>query len=75
MSNKTANLPSHRVYAVIKNGKQRYWQTIGAVWPHEDGEGFSVKLDLVPLNGADIVIRKPKADANPAEAVPEIATA
>jgi hypothetical protein len=75
MSNKTAKLPSHRVYAVTKNGNQRYWQAIGAVWPHEDGEGFSVKLDLVPLNGADIVIRKPKTEVDPAEAVPEIATA
>ena len=73
MSKKTANLPSHRVYAVTKNGKQRYWNAIGAVWPHEDGEGFSVKLDYLPLNDADIVIRKPRAEVDPAEAVPELA--
>ena len=72
MSKKTANQPSHRVYAVTKNGKQRYWNAIGAVWLHEDGEGFSVKLDYLPLNGADIVIRKPKAEVDPAEAVPEL---
>jgi hypothetical protein len=72
---KSSNLPSHRVYAVTKNGKQRYWQAIGAVWPHEDGEGFNLKLDYLPLNDADIVIRKPKADVDPADAVPEIATA
>jgi hypothetical protein len=59
---KTSNTPSHRVYAVTKNGKQRYWNAIGAVWPHADGEGFNVKLDYLPLNGAEIVIRKPKAE-------------
>ena len=69
MSNKTANLPSHRVYAVTKDGKQKYWRAIGAAWPHSDGEGFFLKLDFLPLNGAQIVIRKPKA--NEAETAPE----
>jgi hypothetical protein len=54
--------PSHRVYAVTKNGKQSYWRVIGAVWPHGDGEGFNLKLDCLPLNGAEIVIRKAKVD-------------
>jgi len=59
---KTSNTPSHRVYAVAKNGKQSYWREIGAVWSHADGEGFNLKLDYLPLNGSEIVIRKPKAD-------------
>jgi hypothetical protein len=29
---------------------------------HGDGWGFNVKLDYLPLNGAEIVIRKPKVD-------------
>jgi len=59
---KNTNPPSHRVYAVTKNGKQSYWQAIGGVWPHGDGEGFNLKLDYLPLDpGVDIVIRKPKA--------------
>ena len=70
---KTTNRPSHRVYAVTKNGSQRYWNAIGAAWPHADGEGFNLKLDYLPLNGADIVIRKPKAEVDPADAVPEVA--
>ena len=45
-----------------QNGKQSYWRAIGAVWPHGDGEGFNLKLDYLPLNGAEIVIRKPKAE-------------
>ena len=31
---------------------------IGAAWPHRDGKGFGVKLNLVPFSGtAEIVIR------------------
>jgi hypothetical protein len=68
---KSDNLPSHRVYAVTKEGKQKYWRAIGAAWAHEDGEGFSLKLDFLPLNkDAQIVLRKPKAEEAeaPAEA-------
>jgi hypothetical protein len=61
--------PSHRLYAVSKNGKQSYWQPIGAIWPHADGEGFSVQLDYLPRDpDAEIVIRKPKAKAEEADA-------
>ncbi len=42
-------------------GTKSYWREIGAAWAHGDGEGFSLKLDYLPLNGAEIVIRTPKA--------------
>ena len=67
MSN-TSNRPSHRVYAVTKNGVRGNWREIGAAWPHSDGDGFNLKLDFLPLNGAEIVIRKPKANETPGEA-------
>jgi hypothetical protein len=63
---KTSDTPSHRVYAVTKEGKQSYWRAIGAVWPHGDGEGFNMVLDYLPLNGAKIVIRKPRPEADAA---------
>jgi hypothetical protein len=65
----TTNRPTHRVYAVKKaeGGKSR-WSEIGAAWAHQDGKGFNVKLDYLPLNGAEIVIREPKAEQAPAEA-------
>jgi hypothetical protein len=67
---KSSNRPSHRVYAVTKNGERNFWQPIGAAWAHSDGEGFNLKLDYLPLNpDADIVIRKPKAEQ--AETAPE----
>jgi hypothetical protein len=59
MSN-TSKRPSHRIYAVTKNGDDSYWQPIGAAWAHTDGKGFGLKLDSLPLNGAEIVLRKPK---------------
>ena len=65
---KTNNRPSHRVYAVTKNGERSFWQPIGAAWPHGDGEGFNVKLEYLPLNDAEIVIRKPKAEVDEADA-------
>jgi hypothetical protein len=69
---KTTNRPSHRVYAVTKNGERNFWQPIGAAWAHGDGEGFNLKLDYLPLNsGAEIVIRKPKATAPETAAVDE----
>jgi hypothetical protein len=59
---KTSNRPSHRVYAVTKNGKQSFWQPIGAAWAHADGEGFNLRLEYLPLNDAEIVVRTPKAE-------------
>ena len=65
---KTSSKPSHEVFAVSerKTGKSN-WMKIGACWAHTDGKGFNVKLEALPLNGAEIVIRvrsdKPAADA------------
>src|SRR5664279_4891220 len=57
---KTDNRPSHRVYAVTKNGERSFWQPIGAAWVHSDGWGFNLKLDYLPLNGAEIASRRSK---------------
>lgn len=60
---KSTNRPSHRVYAVTKNGDSKFWTVIGAAWAHSDGEGFNLKLDYLPLNGGgQLVIRSPKAE-------------
>jgi hypothetical protein len=56
------NRPTHRVYAVTKTGERNFWNAIGAAWVHSDGWGFNVKLDYLPLNGAEIVIHKPNSD-------------
>jgi len=60
----TPKRPTHRVYAVTKNegDDKGFWTAIGAAWAHQDGKGFNVKLDYLPLNGAEIVIREPRAE-------------
>lgn len=61
--------PTHRVYAVTKRNDRSNWDEIGAAWPHGDGKGFSVKLDYLPLNGAEISLRliEPKAATTASE--------
>lgn len=55
------NRPSHRIYAVSKRaGDTNTWTEIGAAWPHGDGKGFNLKLEYLPLNGGELVIRVPK---------------
>jgi hypothetical protein len=63
MSNNQSKQPTHRVYAVTKRGDKSYWRSIGAAWAHQNGEGFNLRLEYLPLNGADIVIRKPRPEA------------
>ena len=60
----TSKRPPHRVYAVTKNGEKSFWTEIGAAWSHQDGKGFNVKLDYLPLNGAEIVIREPRTEGD-----------
>lgn len=59
-----SNKPTHRIFAVSKRGegKKSHWQEIGAAWAHKDGKGLSLKLDFMPLNGAEVVLRVPEAD-------------
>ena len=55
--------PTHRIYAVRKITEAKsFWTEIGAAWANKDGKGFSLKLDYLPLNGAEIVIREPRGD-------------
>ena len=54
--------PTHRIYGVTKNGDSKAnWQEIGAAWPHKDGKGFNLTFTARPLDGAQIVLREPKA--------------
>lgn len=40
-----------------KNGGSKFWQPIGAMWPHADPQGFNLRIDYLPLNDAEIVVR------------------
>jgi hypothetical protein len=53
----TKSRPTHRIYAVTKSGDKKFWQPIGALWAHADGKGFNQRIDYLPLNDAELVIR------------------
>lgn len=44
--------PSHVAYQVRDSkGSKGFWTRIGSAWKHGDGNGFTVQLDTVPLDG------------------------
>ena len=55
MSNTEINpkAPTHHVYQVRKGKSEDkgFWTRIGAAWPTKKGDGFSIQLDAVPLDG------------------------
>lgn len=41
--------PTHVAYWVRdRNGQKGFWTRIGSVWPHADGKGFNLQLEVVP---------------------------
>ena len=53
--------PTYTAYTVAKReGKDDYWTAIGAAFMHQDGDGFNIVLQALPLDGK-IVLRVPKA--------------
>lgn len=63
-----AKAPTMRAYSV-REGKQEgdkgFWTPIGAAWEHDDGNGLSIQLDALPIDGK-IVLRTPKAEGESA---------
>ena len=54
--------PSFRAYTVIKRDKEDdFWLPIGAAFPHEDGKGYNIVLQALPIDGR-VVLRAPKDD-------------
>jgi hypothetical protein len=57
----TAQQPTFQAYTVIKReGQDDFWLNIGAAFAHQDGDGFNVMLQALPIGGK-IVLRPPKA--------------
>jgi hypothetical protein len=67
--------PTLIAYSVKERGKGKkpFWVRIGGAWPFESGSGFTIQLDALPIDGR-IVLAEPKAEVDPADAVPEIET-
>jgi hypothetical protein len=53
--------PTYQAYTVVKReGQDDFWLNIGAAFMHQDGDGFNIMLQALPINGK-IVLRPPKA--------------
>ena len=56
--------PSYTAYTVTKReGKDDFWTPIGAAFLHQDGDGFNIVLQALPIDGK-IVLRLPKAQTD-----------
>jgi hypothetical protein len=72
--NPMSNKPTLYAYAVMDRGRKQkaIWTRIGAAWPHEKGNGFTIELEAYPVDGR-IVLTEPKPD-DKGETAPEAET-
>ncbi len=53
---------AYRAFTVVKReGADDFWLPIGAAFPHQDGEGFNLVLQALPIDGR-VVLRTPKEE-------------
>lgn len=45
-----------------RNGRRRWWQRIGHAYPHDEGNGLTVVLDVVPLDGRIVLLEPDEVD-------------
>ena len=60
--------PDFIAWQVERRDEKSYWTRIGAAWDHKDGNGTTLQLDALPVDGR-IVLRRPlepKADEDKA---------
>jgi hypothetical protein len=61
----TSKKPSHHVYTVRDSGEggNDFWTKIGVAFTHNDGKGFSLILEALPMDGR-LTIRQPDPKNN-----------
>lgn len=52
------NAPEFLAWHVTDKGEKSFWNKVGAAWRHKDGKGYTLQLEVVPINGR-IVLRQP----------------
>ncbi|WP_029058390.1 hypothetical protein [Stappia stellulata] len=60
-TNPQPNAPDFLAWHVIDKGEKSFWNKVGAAWKHKDDRGFTLQLEVVPINGR-IVMRQPIDD-------------
>lgn len=61
--NDTPKSPDFIAYHVQSKGDKTFWNRVGASWLHQDGNGMSLQLETVPIDGR-VVLRAPREEAN-----------
>jgi hypothetical protein len=63
--------PTYQAYTVVKReGQDDFWLNIGAAFMHQDGDGYNIMLQALPINGK-IVLRPPKGEPEMHETTPK----
>lgn len=66
-----ANSRMYRVYSVIARPKQEdFWLNIGAAFAHDDGQGFNLVLQALPLHGNGKLVMRAHEPKDVVEAKP-----
>jgi hypothetical protein len=60
-SAETPKTPDFIAYHVQTKGEKTFWNRVGASWLHQDGNGMSLQLETVPIDGR-IVLRAPREE-------------
>ena len=48
-----AQQPTYQAYTVVKReGQDDFWLNIGAAWMHQDGDGYKIVLQALPIADA-----------------------
>ena len=54
----------YTVYSIVKRDKKDdFWLNLGVAFPHDDGKGFNVFLQALPLGDGKIVLREAEEKA------------
>ncbi|MDE4063150.1 hypothetical protein [Phaeobacter gallaeciensis] len=61
--NQQPNAPEFLAWHVTDKGEKSFWNKVGAAWRHRDGKGYTLQLEVVPINGR-IVLRQPLDEPN-----------
>jgi hypothetical protein len=64
--NNQPTAPDFLAWHVTNRGAKSFWNKVGAAWKHKDGHGYTIQLEVVPINGR-IVLRAPLDDAPKSE--------
>lgn len=51
MATSSQNSPAFVLWSVDGDGPNARWTRVGAAWNHQDGKGFNLRCNAIPLQG------------------------